>query len=1115
MHINDRNNDAWNLIETSFKTGTSETKKINSELLRSLTAEIQVNPAVGAGLAAKVIKYIDTSQMDTKVLKDFIYNLTDKQTLRGKFCTELKDKTPFVLELFNKFQEQDENLMISLIASVPHLSEVELNQLLKRAIETKKEGVVKELLKKDFSIEGDLFHLACEEGMESVVLAMVAKDKQLLNVKNENGMTPLLVALIGENEAIASMLIDQGADVTLPSSTGISPLHAACVRDLPGMVTKILDTDKSVLNATDNQGMTALMYSLTHQRESIALMLLEQGADASIRIVMEAPIHIACRNGMEAIVTKILEQDRKQLNVKDNDGFTPLIQVIFQKNNSLANQLIDLGADVKALTVSGKMAISYACKEGLEEVITKIIEQDYSLLEAKIPPGHYTLLHETILDKNEKSASCLMELGASLYAETDKGELAIHLACQQGLIKLVSDMIEIDDNLLNIKDKEGATPLMKAIGSGGDKTAEMLIELGADLKVTDKQGYTALHRACRNDRFSIASKILQKDPEVVYIYPIVNKLSNTPLKLAADSRQETFALEMIRFSSAELTSIQPLLAEATSYQQAELIIRDNLEKILDPTQNATGANPLKVALLLGDADLFHDIQAKLGEDYPKHLASLKGLDSAFIERTALKVEPKHFAKGSLVTETPAMPDFELDKLKNLFNAINFTNPQAPGYKNPLKLRDEDRTTNSDELKAGLNNTIDRLKKREAYMGTPPPDTPELTAYFDRFEAYIKNIGQLIEGLDDPTEKATHLIDIAIMGLHCGGKIGEAASLYRLLSGQMAEGFEPQICDALRDYRLGIIEDWVTKAGRTNYEVHRFNQYMFLLGKELQLPGSETFTSPDRLAGLTLTSEEALSKFSEIYRASTLIDFTQGFILDSLKIKSIREACVDWIRDHAPTDWQKEKYTGILDKIRALEEDGVSRQEIRAKIQREAGIAFPVADPDPTEAIKLHRQRDYNNNVPKVEEWRKDFYSPIFAEIERMGETANFTEYLTSKKITKKPVTSQADAKAAVIERRRKDFFFNKPEESNWKEAFYGDIFKAVEGMQSRDEIRRTLQEKGVELEPDRDFENLLEQVRGLEYLSTVFQYNAGGTNVTGIDRVAVRNMLEQMEVITY
>ena len=202
-------------------------------------------------------------------------------------------------------------------------------------------------------------------------------------------------------------------------------------------------------------------------------------------------------------------------------------------------------------------------------------------------------------------------------------------------------------------------------------------------------------------------------------------------------------------------------------------------------------------------------------------------------------------------------------------------------------------------------------------------------------------------------------------------------------------------------------------------------------------------------------------------------------------------------------------------LKVRNEEGVSRTEIRGRIQREEGIFFVQGDQDPIEAIQLHRQRDYNNHAPTVEEWRKDFYNPIFEEIELLRETANFTDYLHSKGITSYSVNSKADAKAAVIQHRRDDHFQNKIEEKDWKKEMYESLIKTVESMQSRDDIRKTLLQNGITLDLDRDFANLLEQVREIDYLSNVFKYDDEEINIIGIDPTVVKKMLLQMDVINY
>ena len=808
--------------------------------------------------------------------------------------------------------------------------------------------------------------------------------------------------------------------------------------------------------------------------------------------------------------------DKEKINVRDSEGLTPLMHAIENKNKPRIQMLIDLGADLKIQDEDGLTALHYVCmREGMEDILVKMVEQERNLLNVH-SHSQKTPLELALICKKEKNVLHLIKLGADIYKENQQGMLAIHLACQHGLSKVISELIQRDPHLLNIKNRAcGNTPLMYTIYSSTDENSEILLNLGADFKIANNQGYTAFGKACISWRLSLVSKMLKKDPEIVYTYIKKHVYEDadlvSPIKYM--SINPHLVLEMFLLNLNEWTSIQPLLANTTSCAEVKTIINANLDKILDSSQNKPGANPLKIAILLEDTELFREMKERLGNNYASYLENLKNLDSLVIESIMFKVHSKHFTKGSLITEIPNTSTFELSKFKNLFDTINFENPEVPGYKDPNKLTDEGYPINPISLRVGLEKLIERIKNRTPFLGTPLAGTPELNVHYEKFEALLKNIGQMIEELEDPSEKASHLIDIAIMGLHCSGKIGEAASLYRLLKGQMNGGFESQVCDALRNYRLGIIENWATKSwGGTGYEVHRFNQYMFLLGQKLCLPEADAFTSPDPLSNIDLTSEQALNAFYKDYQSKAIIDFTERFILDSLKTTHTREACIDWLKDHVPSHWQNKKYKAILDKIRKLEREGANRKEIRALIKREDGIIFPVADSDPKEAIELHRQRDYLNHGPKVEAWKASFYSPIFEEIEQMKETSNFKDYLTSKGIDTEEIGSKKQAKEAVIEHRDRDFLYNKTEEKDWKKEEYQPILDAVENNQANN--REILQRNGIHLEQDRDFENLLEQVKNLEYLSTVFKYDEEEIEVIGIERVAVIRMLEQMEVLS-
>ena len=70
----------------------------------------------------------------------------------------------------------------------------------------------------------------------------------------------------------------------------------------------------------------------------------------------------------------------------------------------------------------------------------------------------------------------------------------LHKACDKGNIEAVKQFLA-DGADVNVKDKDGGTPLSYAAFEGHKEIAELLIEKGADVNATGESGRTPLHNA--------------------------------------------------------------------------------------------------------------------------------------------------------------------------------------------------------------------------------------------------------------------------------------------------------------------------------------------------------------------------------------------------------------------------------------------------------------------------------------------------------------------------------------------------------------------------------------------------------------------------------------------
>ncbi|OQD68692.1 hypothetical protein PENDEC_c032G01666 [Penicillium decumbens] len=139
------------------------------------------------------------------------------------------------------------------------------------------------------------------------------------DVEDGSNWTPLMIAAslrATEGDKIIDLLLRKGADVNVKSSSGQNALHfasskanistvrtllankcSARVKDVRGqlplhraaavgsvpIIKVLLEEGKSPINATDNDGMTALHHAIAEGQGDAAIFLLKSGADAEKR----------------------------------------------------------------------------------------------------------------------------------------------------------------------------------------------------------------------------------------------------------------------------------------------------------------------------------------------------------------------------------------------------------------------------------------------------------------------------------------------------------------------------------------------------------------------------------------------------------------------------------------------------------------------------------------------------------------------------------------------------------------------------------------------------------------------------------------------------------------
>lgn len=122
----------------------------------------------------------------------------------------------------------------------------------------------------------DAFEIARKGTVENAK-ELLKNNPKAFNVVNDEGFSPLILACYRGNNNVAKFLIENNIEINSKSKMG-TPLMAAIVKG-NNEIAKLLIENKADINYADENGTTALIYSVQFGNKQILKLLLENSVD--------------------------------------------------------------------------------------------------------------------------------------------------------------------------------------------------------------------------------------------------------------------------------------------------------------------------------------------------------------------------------------------------------------------------------------------------------------------------------------------------------------------------------------------------------------------------------------------------------------------------------------------------------------------------------------------------------------------------------------------------------------------------------------------------------------------------------------------------------------------
>ncbi len=300
---------------------------------------------------------------------------------------------------------------------------------------------------------GNDFYDAIQKGDVAKVKTLIAKDKELINMKSEKGQTPLHFAVQNGNQEIVEFLISQGADI----------------------------------NVRDGEGNTPLIMAIALEKTDTAAFLLSNGADVKIKNAQnEPPIIVALMQGQNELIAPILDKGQ-DVNERFEGNLTILLMATISGNKEIIELLVNRGADVNVIADEGNItpmfgAIFLGNKDAVDIFLSKGgVDKDYR----DMATGR-TYLHTAVLTGIRDIVGLLVNAGCEVNAEDKRGKTPLHYAAKYGHKKIAALLVRNGARAANLEENFGESPLLKKNIKAGEAAVWYLGQSGWAIKTNSR-----------------------------------------------------------------------------------------------------------------------------------------------------------------------------------------------------------------------------------------------------------------------------------------------------------------------------------------------------------------------------------------------------------------------------------------------------------------------------------------------------------------------------------------------------------------------------------------------------------------------------------------------------
>jgi ankyrin repeat protein len=370
----------------------------------------------------------------------------------------------------------------------------------------------------DHDNEKTALMLAAQHGHLDIVQLLLKPHGEMLVTKDKYGRTPLSYAAENGYAEVVLELLQIQQDKDSLDKLGRTPLSYASENGHNSIIEHLMKSGASI-HLTANDIPTPIWYAAKGGHSSSIKVLLQHDADPNIvGHEGQTVLHLAANMDYWETATIILESPVFTMgNLQDEKGSTAMYIAAYHGNVKTISVLLTAGLDKEIPGPKNWRPIHAAC-DSLP--ITRLLLNAKAKVDTINDDG-LTALSLAICGRGECEdiATALLQSGADPLIADGDGDTTLHLAAVVGSsIKLSQLLLEragsLDGFNINARNKEGRSPLWRAIANGNTELTKALLQRNdTNIHELDSENHSPLWGGIDKAQLETVKLLLQRMDE--------------------------------------------------------------------------------------------------------------------------------------------------------------------------------------------------------------------------------------------------------------------------------------------------------------------------------------------------------------------------------------------------------------------------------------------------------------------------------------------------------------------------------------------------------------------------------------------------------------------------